>query len=608
MWPSRLFWKLFLVIAGLNLVLALGFLAIVSDKQEDLIWEQVEQRLFSTALALRGQVRDLIKPNADRPPVHSLEGQWQQKLQERVAAVGAKAQTRITVIAADGVVLADSDKDPASMENHGNRPEVLEARRAGQGVERRLSNTLKVNMFYLAIPVNDRDWEADPVVRVALKIDWIEEQVSTVQGLLWTLALVVGGLAILLTYMVVGRLIRPIGKLKQGAEAIAMGEYQHRVAVRSGDELGSLAEAFNHMGDQLASHVDRLGLHGERLSTVLGSMVEGVLAVDADENILLANQASMELLEMTMRDVVGRPLREVTRTRHLHDAVARALNYNESCQTEFGTLGQPRRVLALRAAPLPSSPSPGVVVVLHDVSELRRLENLRSEFVANVSHELKTPLSAIKAYAETLRLGAVDDPDNNLDFVHRIEAQANRLHQLIVDLLHLARVESGREALDLDVLSLTPLVEASVNQFATAAAAKEISVELVPANSPVSVQADPAAVRTILENLIDNAIKYTPPKSRVAIRWEASESVARITIQDNGVGIESEDQERVFERFYRVDQARSRELGGTGLGLAIVKHVTQAMGGSVELISTPGEGTTFCVCLPLGREGEGNDE
>jgi len=248
---------------------------------------------------------------------------------------------------------------------------------------------------------------------------------------------------------------------------------------------------------------------------------------------------------------------------------------------------------------LPGDPCPGVLAVLHDVSELRRLENLRREFVANVSHELKTPLSSIKASAETLRLGAIHDPEHSTSFLACIEEQADRLHQLILDLISLARVEAGQEAFEITEVPLASVVEQCLAQHQPAAEAKNITVEIVPAPLPVLAKADADGVRTILDNLVNNAINYTPAGGRVWVRWRPEDSLALVEVQDTGIGISQRDQARVFERFFRVDQARSREMGGTGLGLAIVKHLAHAFGGNVQLTSKLGEGSTFQVRIPL---------
>jgi two-component system phosphate regulon sensor histidine kinase PhoR len=253
----------------------------------------------------------------------------------------------------------------------------------------------------------------------------------------------------------------------------------------------------------------------------------------------------------------------------------------------------------MRAAPLSAAQSTSVVIVLHDVSELRRLENLRKEFSANVSHELKTPLASIKAYAETLRLGAIEDAEHRLSFVERIEEQAERLHQLIVDMLQLARIEAGQEVFQYTDIPLEEIASAAVELFSGAASAKNIELSVVDGLAALVVRADAEGLRAILNNLIDNAIKYTPAGGRVGVSWSSESGYAVLSVADTGIGIAIRDQARIFERFFRVDKARTRELGGTGLGLSIVKHLSQAFGGDVSVESQEGIGSTFRVKLPL---------
>jgi two-component system phosphate regulon sensor histidine kinase PhoR len=328
-------------------------------------------------------------------------------------------------------------------------------------------------------------------------------------------------------------------------------------------------------------------------------MVEGVLAVGADKTILLANDAGRRMLDFTTSEPVGRPLLEVTRARPVFAVVQQAIESARTVEHEFESPGLQRRALAMRATCLPGQPCPGVVLVLHDVTELRRLENLRRELVANVSHELKTPLSAIKAYAETLRMGAVNDPEHNLRFVLRIEEQAERLHQLILDMLQIARVEAGQETFEITAVRMAGALNDCAAQFRDAAAARQITFEVLPVAESLAARVDEEGLRTILFNLVDNALKYTPAGGRVTVRCQARNETVVLEVQDTGIGIAAKDQARVFERFFRADKARSRELGGTGLGLSIVKHLAHAFGGSVAVSSQPGHGSTFHVVLPI---------
>ncbi len=411
-----------------------------------------------------------------------------------------------------------------------------------------------------------------------------------------------GGLIVFsVTFIVVGRIVQPLARLTVGAQAIASGDEEHSLYVETHDELGLLGAAFNHMQRKLHRRLGQLRENSERLQTVLGNMAEGVIAVDTEQQIVLANEAGRTLLDFVTSDAVGRPLVEVTRSRPVLNAVQSVLADATPVQQEFESPGPMRRVLSLRATRLPGEPCPGVMVVLHDVSELRRLENLRRELVANVSHELKTPLASIKAYAETLRLGAIHDPDHNLAFVGRIEEQAERLHQLILDLLQIARIEAGQQAFEIHSVPMADVVATCFSQYVGAAEQKRIRLVVEAPSTPVSVMADDEGLLAILNNLVDNAIKYTPEEGTVTVRWSASDgNLVQLEVQDTGIGIPPSHQPRVFERFYRVDKARSRELGGTGLGLSIVKHLALAFHGTVGLVSIPKQGTTFRVSLPQG--------
>lgn len=415
---------------------------------------------------------------------------------------------------------------------------------------------------------------------------------------IWLVGAGTVGLGGLATWYCVRRIYEPLAELTRRVEEVSTGNSPQPIAVDSRDELGVLAGAFNRMQRDRASRLDQIQRYNERLETILGSMTEGVLAVGTDRSILMANEAGRRMLDFATPEPVGRPLLEVTRARPVYEAVVDAFQSPTPIEREFEPPGVTRRTLALRATRLPGQPSPGVMIVLHDMSELRRLENLRRELVANVSHELKTPLTAIKGYAETLSMGAVNDPDHNLLFVRRIEEQADRLHELVQDILQIARMETGQETFEITEVPVAELLELAAHQFADVAATRQITLATQLPDDDVRVKADEEGVRTILSNLVDNALKYTPPGGQVTIRAIPGEAVVLLEVQDSGIGIAPKDQLRIFERFYRADKARSRELGGTGLGLSIVKHLAQAFGGNVSVESQPGKGSTFRVELP----------
>ena len=584
-WLSRLSVKLFLVYAALNLTLAIGYVTWVGRWQRQIVTRQIEHQLLTTAQALRSHLAT-VSEDLDRAVLQS----WVEDLARQIGM-------RITLIDPQGRVLADSEEDPLLMENHAARPEVKQALEGDVGKSERYSNTVRMRMLYLALPLRTNG-TLRIVVRIAMPLTSIDEQVATIHRYLWVLAMMIGVVSLALTLLGARQIMLPLSQLTDAAEAIAAGNYQRRIPKSGNDELGTLARAVDHMRRELMIQMDEQRENSQRLETVLSSMTEGILAVNADHRVLFANAASRRLLGIETADVAGRALLEVSRHRVLRNAATEAMEKRKPVEQEFETLGAARRLLAMRTTCLPGDPCPGVVIVLYDITELRRLENVRRDFAANVSHELKTPLSSIKAYAETLRLGALDDKQHNLHFVQRIEEQADRLHQLIVDLLQLARVESGREAFDIREVALDEVVADCEAVYCERAAAKGLRLEIQLPEEPVLVRADENGLVTILDNLFANALQYTPEGGRVTIRVRGDRTHAVLEVEDTGVGISARDQQRVFERFYRVDKARSREMGGTGLGLAIVKHLTQSFGGETGLRSELGQGSTFSIRLP----------
>jgi two-component system phosphate regulon sensor histidine kinase PhoR len=355
------------------------------------------------------------------------------------------------------------------------------------------------------------------------------------------------------------------------------------------------------MSGRLAATFAVLEHDREQLRTILSGMVEGVVAIDTDQRVLFANDRAGQLLEFVPDAAVGRKLWEVARQRVIQEIVEKAFKGAGPYREELDWKGPADRTLAVYVSRLPGPASPGAVLVLHDTTELRRLERLRQDFVANVSHELKTPLAVIKSNIEALVDGAADDPAARGPFLERVSLESLRLEELIQDLLRLARIESGEQLLEPGPVPLDAAIAECLDRQTTRAEAKTLQlIEVPPANAPpgVAAWADEEALGQILDNLVDNAIKYTPSGGRITVRWSAAAKAVRVEVEDTGIGIPERDLPRVFERFYRVDKARSRAVGGTGLGLAIVKHLSQAMNGQVTVASEVGKGTTFAVTLP----------
>ncbi len=414
-------------------------------------------------------------------------------------------------------------------------------------------------------------------------------------------------IAVVVSFILSRRLARSLGRplraLLGAAAKLGEGNSGQRAFSEGPDEIGELVSAFNRMSEQLDARIARLEEDRQQLRTILSGMVEGVVALDSNQRILYANERATQLLGLPWQAPVGRRLWEVVRQRPLLDVVQRALDSSEPQQEELSWSGPNVRSLTVHAARLPGLPPRGAVLVLHDTTELRRLERLRQEFVANVSHELKTPLSIIKACVETLLEGAMDDPHHRRQFLEQLDTQGNRLHALILDLLSLARIESGEELFDFQSIPVCEVVQSCMERHRPRAESKEQTFEMEPpaGDEELTVWADEEALEQILDNLLDNAVKYTPQGGRVGVRWRREGEQVCLEVADTGIGIPDSDLPRIFERFYRVDKARSRQLGGTGLGLSIVKHLVQAMHGSVRAASRLGQGTTFIICLPASH-------
>ena len=592
MWSSRLFWKLFGSYGFLSVGTTILFVTVVSQWQQEQIINQIKIRLHDAAVLVESDILDeLVLERAE-------------SLQTQLLRLRQKLDTRITLVNLDGIVIADSDRvsvsDVLQMENHRERPELRAARLQGQGTAQRRSSTLEKPMLYFAIRV-DKNQEPAGLVRTALPMTRVNQQISSITQVLWVAAILVNLAVAGLTFFLSAHVMEPIAALTKSAQAIASGNYTSALRVKRQDELGTLANSFNLMSEQFSTREQQLRESNQQLEAVLGGMAEGVIAVDERDRVILANAAAAELLGFTMADVESLSLLEVVRHHMLQQLVTdtRATESLQRAELEVHSGSENRRVLDVQSTPLPDTSPQRVILVLHDVTDLRRLESMRQEFVANVSHELKTPLSSIRAYAETLSAGAVNDPEHRGTFLHRIEEQADRLNNLIQDLLSLSRIESGRQTYDIATVNVADIVTTCIAENQGAANLKRIHLSCSDIQQDLRIQADEEGLAQIINNLIGNAIKYTSEGGEVTVVLRQQDSTICMDVRDTGIGIDEEHLTRVFERFYRVDKARSRELGGTGLGLAIVKHLAQAFGGNVTVTSQPTKGSTFTVQLPV---------
>lgn len=584
MWRSSMFWQLFGTFSVLMLSSFVLLGSLVIGRVERFQLQQSESSLKTKAILVREAVQ-----GRTREQVASLN--------KRVRTLHQEMGTRITLLAADGTVLADSEEDADKMENHADRPEVRQAQEERFGVATRFSRTLGQAMMYVVMRTEGAD-AVVAYVRVSLPLDHIHEELAGLRSIVWTTAGATGLASLVLAGWLARRITRPLQVLTRGAERISAGDHGFKVYPTGPDVIGRLARAFNHMSERLAAQISQLEEDRQQMRAVLSGMVEGVVALDAGQRILFANDRAAQLLDFPIDKAVGRKLWELVRQRSLQDLVSRAMTGPGPCFEELSWNSPGVKSLTIHASRLPGSPKPGALLVFHDTSELRRLERVRQEFVANVSHELKTPLSIIKANVETLLDGAVEDPQHRGLFLERIGEQSERLHNLILDLLSLARIESGAEAFEFQAVALGNVVTECLERHQARAEGMAQRLEATPPPEEAVAWADEEAVGQILDNLVDNALKYTPQGGRIGVRWQAVDGQVCLEIEDTGIGIAERDLPRIFERFYRADKARSRELGSTGLGLSIVKHLVQSMHGSVRAKSQLGKGTTFTIQLP----------
>lgn len=594
----RLFWRIYatyLVIIVLC-VAAVGFYAVRSVR--GFYVEHTERELQARAALVREQVVPAIV--ADTP----------EELEALVQRLGQASGTRITIIAVDrpgaarGEVLADSDSDPTEMENHAGRPEFVTALLGRPGVAIRYSETLRENMMYVAVPVTE-DGRISTVVRTAVPITRVNDALASLYGSIAVSAVVVAIVAAIIGLYVSRRISGQMREIKVGAERLAAGDFSHTLSVPSVEEFASVAESINRMAEELDDKLRRLTHERNEREAVLASMVEGVLAVDIDERVIAVNAAAARLLDTEASLAEGKTIQEIVRNPDLQHVVAQTLDGHRPVEADIVMrVGAEERNLQANGTLLhgdADGSDVGAVVVLNDVTRLKRLEAVRRDFVANVSHELKTPVTSIKGFAETLEDGALDDPEAARRFVRIIAGQADRLNSIIEDLLALSTLEQSGDSplLQLEEADLCDVVAVALEVCGPKAEAKHIELrEDCP--GCLLARVSPPLLEQAVVNLIDNATKYSAEGSTVIVTLEDRGEEVVVSVTDEGQGVAREHLPRLFERFYRVDKARSRDLGGTGLGLAIVKHVAQIHGGRVSVDSVLGRGSTFRIHLPRG--------
>ena len=577
--------SVFLLIAGVSLAITGGY---AFWAMRNFFFEKSAANLEARGELVKTQIADYLSKDD------------QATLDRVCKEAGNASKSRITVIHPDGSVLGDSYGNPLKMENHADRPEIQKALAGATATHIRFSTTMQKKMMYVALPIFDND-RILGVIRTSLAVTTIERQLRVIRN-----RILFAGIAIFLasaglSLWVSRKISMPMEAMKQGADRFAAGDLDYRLPMVNTDEMAGLADAMNRMAQQLRKRMNDITQQRNEIESILASMREGLIALDPQERVIKINQAAQEILGVSWDPGKKIGVLELVRNREIEQLVKEVLSSETPVEKDIPYYGNNERVLHLFGSPIHvvGGQREGTLVMLNDVTQLRRLENIRQDFAANVSHELRTPLTAIKGFVETLIHSSLEDSEATKRFLGIIEKHVNRLDAIIEDLMTLARIEQngkvnriGKQAFDIN-----EVLQKAVELRKPEADLKKIKIELACGALP-RMKMDTLLFEQAAVNLLENAIKYSPEGSVVRIESRREGSGMTLCFKDEGIGIEKKHLPRLFERFYRVDKARSRKLGGTGLGLAIVKHIVQAHGGSIEVESMPGKGSTFRIHFP----------
>lgn len=570
-----------------------GLLTVRSFEEQEIA--QLHQMLDARAKLVAYGLAPALSSDMDHPPLQAIARE-----------LSARAAARVTLINEDGTVLADSavaDTDVPKVENHRTRPEIQHALLSGQGTAIRASHTTGERTMYQALILDRPPGAPRTVLRVGLPMTLLDRETATLQR---NLAIALGAaffMAVLLSVWMARNVTKPLSDMASVAGRLMAGDATVRIHTRSRDEVGVLGDTLNQMTAQLRAKIEELSEDRAQLLAMLTSMVEGVLVLDCQGRVLQVNPALERMFNVRREDLRGKLSHEVLSHPRLSSLITTILSSRTGQEAEI-VLSPGGRCLHIEAAAAGGDRENEAcaVLVFHDITELRRLENIRKDFVANVSHELRTPLTSIKGYVEALLDGGKDDPETAVNFLGIILKQSDRLNLILEDLLELSKIESGSVSFKEDPLDLRALIERTLSMIKPIADKKghRLVARLDDPLPPIA--GDESRFVQILTNLLDNAVKYTPEHGTITLAAQAGpDQTIDVSVSDTGIGIPEPDRPRVFERFYRVDKARSRELGGTGLGLAIVKHLVEGHGGQVWVEGNQPQGSRFIVRLPVRK-------
>jgi len=582
--------KIALIFCVIIAVVLVGIFAYLDSSLRSYIYKRIRAALIKETLLARMFLEK------------EFPGYPEYKTIDKIAdEAGKTLEARVTIIRLDGKVFGDSDLDGmnlANMENHLYRKEVQQALKSGIGESVRFSTTVKKRMLYVA-SVFGRD-KPQGVVRLALALSDIEEISNYLKKTLFISLLIAFGIAVVASITASGLISGPIRDLAVKAREIAGGQFSEKILINSNDELSDLAAAFNNMSEEIKTKIEEITSNQTRLEAVFSSMFDGIMVVDPRGSILLINRALIDILNVQTDPVSKKPI-EVLRNIEIQEITDKVLNLREGVESREMTLLLPgKKIFMIHGTPIVRDNNiEGAVLVFHDITEIRHLATVRRDFVANVSHELRTPATNIKGYTETLLDGALDDKNTATEFIQIIQGDADRLVNLISDLLDLSKLESGRISPGKRPCSIFNISQKVIDELVKFAQVKDIEIiNNIADNLPI-VNIDENMITQVFFNLIDNAIKYTTKAGKIIISSESGKDHLKIHVKDSGIGIPEKEIPRIFERFYCVDRARSKVVGGTGLGLSIVKHIIEEHGGTISVQSVLGRGSTFSFEIPL---------
>ncbi len=592
MLTRKLVWQLFIPYVLITLVAVILVIWYTANVLRNFYLDQTSAQLASKISLLDEDVVNLLR-----------EGKYE-SIDHLCKERGKKAGIRITVVLPDGRVVGDTDAEPELMDNHGARPEVVEAFSKGFGKSIRFSRTVGQEMLYYAKVLGNRSGVVG-IVRVAVPITAITQPITRllIEIALAGLLVILVSAGIILAFA--RRISKPVEDMGRSAERFAKGELDHRIPLRGSEELSSLALSLNEMADKLHGTFPALLRKQNELNSILASMAEGVIAVSTKGVVLSINPACELILNAVTEKSVGRPIQEIVRIPALIDLVEEVLAGSGQKEGTITVHNGDERVLSVvgYAMKTPEGQSEGAVLVLRDITREKRIERIKRDFVANVSHELRTPITSIKGYAQTLLDGGAKDPETVQMFLGVIVKHANRLNQVLESLLTLARVERDADArsLQLEEVKISELLDSAVASCYERAERKWVKVT-VKCEESLTERVNPQLLRLAVSNLVDNAIKFSNDGGTVEVEGKVVGEDLTISVKDYGIGIEEDQLERIFERFYTVKDVAREEETGAGLGLAIVKHIANAHKGNVSVKSELGKGTTFTLSLPRRPE------